>query len=141
MISEKAILGLSLFICLSYFGCTTDEVIKTDITDPVVSVISPELDRIYVAEWGATWPDGEPVLLEAIGTDDVKVKSMQVIVKNSNGDIVLDKVIENLSDNKMEFIFKESFIAETEGVFTVVFTVIDSSGNEENSAARTITYV
>lgn len=141
MISMKAILGPSLFICLSCFGCITDEAIKIDNTDPVVSVISPELDRTYVAEWGAAWPEGEPALLEALGTDDVKVKSMQVIVKNSNGGVVLDKVIENLSDNKLEFILKESFTAETEGVFTVVFSVIDSSGNEANSVVRTITYV
>lgn len=110
-------------------------------TDPVVSVISPELGRTYLAEWGAAWPEGEPVLLEAVGTDGVKVKSMQVIVTNSNGDVVLDKVIENLSDNQLEFIFKESFTAEAEGDYSVVFNVIDSSGNEANSAVRTISYV
>jgi hypothetical protein len=53
---------------------------------PTISVISPELDQSYVAEWGAAWPEGEPVTLEAKGIDDVKIKTIIVAVTNSSGE-------------------------------------------------------
>tara|TARA_R110002049_G_scaffold473_6_gene2718 strand:- start:798 stop:1223 length:426 start_codon:yes stop_codon:yes gene_type:complete len=141
MNSEKAFFCLWLFIGLSCFGCITEEDGKLDNNNPVIAIISPAIDQTYVAEWGGAWPEGEPLLLEAKGIDDVKVKSIQVTVSINIGDIVLNKVLENLSDNKLEFTFSESFTAEETGVYTVLFIVIDFSGNVGTSTARTFTYL
>ncbi|AEL23980.1 hypothetical protein [Cyclobacterium marinum] len=141
MISEKAILGICLLFCLACFGCITEEEGKLDINDPVIDIRSPAINQTYVAEWGGAWPEGEPVLLEAKGMDDVKVESIQVTISNSKGDIVLDKVFENLTDNDLELILSESFTAKQVDVYSVVFTVIDSSGNRTTSNARTFSYV
>ena len=73
--------------------------------------------------------------------DDVKVESIQVTISNSKGDIVLDKVFENLTDNDLELTLSESFTAKQVDVYSVVFIVIDSSGNRTTSNARTFSYV
>ena len=132
---------ISLFIIgLTLTNCTSDDEENIDETAPTVSIISPELDQTYVAEWGGAWPEGEPVTLRAKGIDDIKINTMIVTVTNSNGDIVFEKTIENVSNIEKEFMISENYTSENQDVYTVIFTAIDSSGNIGTSTPRTFTY-
>ena len=139
--AHKITLSPLLIIGLTFTNCTSDDAENIDEKLPTISIISPELDQTYVAEWGGAWPEGEPVTLEARGTDDVKIDTMTVTVTNSSGDIVFEKTIENTSNNDKEFIISENYVSENQDVYTVIFTAIDSSGNIGTSTPRTFTYV
>ncbi len=136
----KTILSPLLIIGLTFTNCTSDDDENMDETAPTISIISPELDQTFVAEWGGAWPEGEPVTLKAKGIDDVKINTMIVTVTNSNGDVVFEKTINNASNNGKEYIISESYTSENQDVYTVIFTAIDSSGNIGTSTPRTFTY-
>ena len=140
------IIAITLLMIGSIFtNCSSDDEESfdqnLDETNPTISIISPEPDQTFVAEWGGAWPEGEPVTLEAKGIDDVKISSIVVTVTNSNGDIVFEKTIENVSNNDKEFTISESYLSEDQDVYTVIFTATDSSGNIATSAPRTFSYV
>ena len=141
MKTHKIILSSLLIFGSTFMNCTSDDEENMDETAPTISIISPDPDQNYVAEWGGAWPEGEPVTLEAKGIDDVKIITMTVTVTNSIGDIVFEKTIENVSNNEKEFIISENYISADQDVFTVIFTARDSSGNIGTSTPRTFKYV
>ena len=141
MKTQKIFLSSLLIIGSTFMNCTSDDNENMDETAPTISIISPELDQTYVAEWGGAWPEGEPVTLKAKGIDDVKISTIIVTVTNSSGDIVFEKTIENVSNNEKEFIVSEDYISADQDVYTVIFTARDSSGNIGTSTPRTFTYI
>lgn len=137
---NKTILTSLLFIALAATNCTKNTDKNIDVAAPSITVISPEIDQTFTTSWGGAWPEGEPVTLAAKGTDDMQVSSISITVTNTNGDIVFIKTTDNTSTNELEFTINESYTAEDQDTYTVVFKALDASGNTATSTPRTFIY-
>ncbi|MDO6739413.1 hypothetical protein [Wenyingzhuangia sp. 2_MG-2023] len=70
----------------------------------------------------------------------MQVSSISITVTNTNGDIVFLKTTDNTSTNELEFTINESYTAEDQDTYTVVFKALDASGNTATSTPRTFIY-
>lgn len=130
-------LAFTFFLAFIFTSCSEKEVLITDETKPSISIISPELNQTYISEWGGAWPKGDIITLEAFATDNVKINTISVQVLLENGDVVFEKIEENLSEKESEFVFSTTFVAKLVANYVVIFTATDSNGNSASSSPRT----
>ncbi len=140
-INNKKFNFILIAIGLIFMNCSENNQSQINDMSPEVLIISPTPNQKYVAEWGGAWPKGEPVTLEANGTDDLEINTIIIVVRNSNGDIVFEKTTDNTSSNKTAFTVSEKYIAQEVDTYTVVFTAIDSNGNKASSISRSFIYI
>lgn len=129
-----------LIIISSFTNCNSSDEVFLDTLEPTISIISPEVGQIFVADWGGAWPKGEYVTLEAKAIDNIEISSINIKVTNSKNEIVFEKNIINTSTTKTELTISESFIAENGDEYSVIFTTSDSNGNITTSKPRIFTY-
>ncbi len=139
-INNKKLNFILIAIGLTFMNCTENNQPQINDMSPEILIISPIPNQEYVAEWGGAWPKGEPVTLEANGTDDIEINTIIIVVTNSNGDVVFEKTTDNTSNNKTAFTVSEKYIAQDPDTYTVVYTAIDSNGNKATSISRSFIY-
>ncbi|GAA4235870.1 hypothetical protein GCM10022291_18800 [Postechiella marina] len=127
---------IALFtLSIGYTSCSNDDE-NTENNAPTISIQSPELNQTYIGYWGGAWPDGDKIIVKALGTDEDKVTSMNLTVKNADGTVVLDKTINNTTNNDKALTISESFEPTDAGNYNVIFSATDINGNIETSKPR-----
>lgn len=120
-------LGSSLFIKCN---CSKDDDLEegTDMSSPVITVVSPNQNAIFYTENGVDSPDY--VVINATATDEYKIIAGRVRVLNSLNQEV--HYYQELSSQQNGISIEEvytSFTTIQEGNYTIIFEFEDSSGN------------
>ncbi|WP_196888832.1 hypothetical protein [Aureivirga sp. CE67] len=126
-------------ICMIITNCSNDDNQNIDSTSPTISIQSPDLNQIFSTDLGSLkGPD--IVLLNAYGLDDVKMKTMELTVTNSDGIIVFEKISENTPNTETLLTISELFKTTVAGTYNVVYIATDINGNKSTSNPREFTY-
>ncbi len=132
-------LSLLLAIGMTFSNCSSDDDENADTTAPTISIQSPDLNQTYLTDLG-NGLGPELVNLTAQGVDETKISTMKLTVTNSDGTVVLEDNVESTPNSDTQLLISDNFSTTNAGIYNVVFTATDASGNVATSNPRTFTY-
>ncbi|MEE9364242.1 MAG: hypothetical protein V3U92_16705 [Cellulophaga sp.] len=111
-----------------FAGCSNDTDNNTDATAPKVFIQSPILLLNYSTAIGNSNIPYR-VTFKAQGADETKISTLKLIVTNSEGNIVLEKISVNNSDSKSILDIYVQYETTNVGTYSAQFIATDTSGN------------
>jgi hypothetical protein len=135
---RKIHVSFILVMALLIAACSDDNTATIDVIDPKVLIQSPISLFTYSTDLGNSLVPYR-VTLTAQGTDETKIVTLQLIVTDNEGTIVLEKT--NLEDADSPYILdvSEGFETTNTGTYNAKFIATDASGNV-TSESTSFTY-
>lgn len=137
---KKIIALCSLIIAgITLTNCTNDnnDNIDKDITSPIITIQSPNLNQLYLTNAGS---GPQTAILAAEANDETRIESISLSVTNGDGTIVFQQIEENNSDTETSLSISREFETTNPGIYNVIFTAIDTEGSLRVSNPRTFIY-
>ena len=136
---RRIILSAFLAIGMTLINCSSNDDGNEDTTAPTISIQSPDLNQTYSTDLGnGLGPN--IAILTAQGVDETKISSMILTVTNSDGTVVYQETKNSNPDTTTTLSISDGFRTTNAGVYNVIFTATDTSGNVGTSNPRIFTY-